>query len=49
LRIATKRPDRDGFEESVFEFFHEGPEINAVSDGKLRKVRFVSWGNPHGT
>jgi hypothetical protein len=30
--FLRKRPDGDGFDESVFEFFHEGPEINPVSE-----------------
>ena len=30
--FLKKKPDGDGFEEQVFEFFHEGPEINRVSE-----------------
>ena len=30
--FLKKKLNGDGFEEEVFEFFHEGPEINAVSE-----------------
>ena len=30
--FLKKKLNEDGFEEQVFEFFHEGPEINAVSE-----------------
>jgi len=31
--FLKKKREGDGFDESVFEFFHEGPEINPVSEG----------------
>jgi hypothetical protein len=30
--FLKKRRDSDGYDEQVFEFFHEGPEINAVKE-----------------
>jgi len=30
--FLKKRPDGDGFEEGVFEYSHEGPEINKVTE-----------------